>query len=228
MSLLVIRSKEDNKKTSILLAENNIEHYCYDFVEYEYLQQLNIDVNHYDYIILTSRQISPVLDKLKFNPRQKFLVIGGFLKTYLEKLQFKNIAFFEAAEQIDKYIIEQNLNKNDILYLSAEKVSYDFKDIKRIICYKAIYKNHFSNDLIDKLQSAEINAVILLSKQQAENFLQVLEKMKLKNLLFNLKLYTMSASIAAIFNDAVKVKIAKQANLQSLINLIKTDNDKEK
>jgi uroporphyrinogen-III synthase len=193
MKVILLRSFKDCARViENLSGDRNIEFFIEPLYEVrkkpaeEIGAQINIHISSgYDHLIITSMNAVSFLDFIGIqqkNALKSVIVVGEKIVDWLNSHQINaEVRSFSTALDLS-----QSLNSaQKYLHLSGARTTVNFAkfaDVERIICYKALYKNAFSDDMINLLESDNPKLATFYSTQSAEVFCKLATGKKIRAL----------------------------------------------
>ena len=206
------------------------------------MRKKKINFNQYtDFIIASSESVSTLQkhykDKINLLRRCNFYVIGSETEKSLKKLNFSKIkVIVNNSEQLIPHL--RNLKKKNnkkcfICYLSGNIENTKFlKEIDRLrinyqreILYSVKSKKKLSNRTIRYLNEGRIKAVLLYSPFTARKYLELIDNVRLKKRVFNIKHICFSRNVASVLRQGGYKNVYSPHKVRTgagFIRLIKT------
>lgn len=129
------------------------------FIKIKY-HDVEIEDNHYDYIILTSQNAIATFENNPWMKDKSTLVVGEKTKKLLLKKNCKTILLNEenVGDLIDK-ICEKVPIPSNILYICGDHLSYDLESSLKSKAYNITSKVVYNSDAIIELAKNEVNQI---------------------------------------------------------------------
>ena len=188
--------------------------------------------------LLTSMRATEIFIKSKYISKgQPIMVIGRKSSKQLNAAGFNKILHCAKDSNAMTSFIENKLvhiyrkkNYKGIEYCSGYQINQNFFKklkqynipIKRTVLYKMNFKKSFNTVTKKLIEKNMIKVCVLYSQQNANKFLELIEKAKLENYCKSILFLTLSKDISIILKSSGfdKVKNARQPNQKSLLNML--------
>ena len=140
-------------------------------------------------LLITSSNALPVTIKLPFfDFTIPVLCVGKVTAEKAKKSGFRDIRYVaENASELFDFIAKHYDQYPSILYLRGKNISFDFKSrlkdlgihCDEFVAYDALQVTDYPREIISKIMNGEIHLVTFFSKRSAENFISILNKLKI-------------------------------------------------
>jgi uroporphyrinogen-III synthase len=143
--------------------------------------------------------------------------VGNATEIKARSVGFQNVITAEGNVRNLKELILQNFDQKDgkIFYVSGENISFDLDqqlskegyNIKRIINYRTIHNENFSENFINELKLNMPDIVYIYSQNSALNFLKFIKNNQTENLWLDTNLMCIGEKTSSILNEIKWKKI---------------------
>ena len=235
--ILITRPLKEAKILKSLLTEKGYNSHIFSLSSSMQIQSaVKIKKNYVT--LLTSMRATEIFIKSKYiSKRQPIMVIGAKSFKQLNTAGFNNVLHCakdsnEMISFIDKKLVDINRKKNykGIEYCSGYQINQNFfkklnqfnVPVKKTILYKMNFKKSFNTITKTLIEKNKIKVCVLYSQQNANKFLELIEKAKLENCCKSIFFLTLSKNISNILKGSgfEKVKNAPQPNQGSLLDML--------
>ena len=177
------------------------------------------EINFSDYkgVIFTSANAIKFLDIKKIEKKMLCFCVGSATEKKARNLGFQNVITAEGNVENLKELILRNHDQKDgkIIYVSGEIISIDLDqqlikegyDIKRIINYRSIHNENFSDSFVKELKLNIPDIVYVYSQNSALSFLKFIKLNQSESLWMNTNLMCIGEKTSAILNEIKWKKI---------------------
>jgi len=217
MHILLTRPLEDS--TEMIFKFKSLGHQVSHFPLLK-IEKVNYhEINFLDLggIIFTSANAVKFLDVKKINKKIFCFCVGNATEIKARNVGFQNVITAEGNVQNLKELIFQNFDQKDgkIFYVSGKNISFDLDqqlskegyNIKRIINYRTIHNENFSDNFIDELKLNMPDIVYIYSQNSALNFLKLIKNNKTEHLWLDTNLMCIGEKTSSILNEIKWKKI---------------------
>ena len=217
MHILLTRPLEDS--TEMILKFKSLGHQV-SHLPLLKIERINYnEINFIDLkgIIFTSTNAVKFLDVRTIKKNILCFCVGNATETKAKSVGFQNIITAEGNVRNLKELILQNFDQKDgkIFYVSGENISFDLDqqlskegyNIKRIINYRTIHNENFSENFINELKLNMPDIVYIYSQNSALNFLKLIKNNQTENLWLDTNLMCIGEKTSSILNEIKWKKI---------------------
>lgn len=217
-SVLIARSEFENKKLSTLLLEQNLLSIRIDMIEYKDLGFNFIDLNKYNYIILTSKYSARIVAQHKI--KRNFLIVGKESSNLIKKSNPESkVLSFKNVDEIIDFI--SSIDKGEIIYLSGSIISREIPNVDRKIIYDTSYLKKIPQSLVNQIKTTQIKYVMVFSKLNLEKLIYIFKTHDIISYIENSIFVCISLNVAKkakeSFQKILYTEIPSQENMIKLI-----------
>ena len=217
MHILLTRPLEDCSEMIIKFKSlgNQVSHL--PLLDINKVNYENINFLNFKAIIFTSANAVKFLDVKKIDKKILCFCVGNVTEKKARSVGFQNVITAEGNVENLKELILRNHDQKDgkIIYVSGEIISIDLDqqlikegyDIKRIINYRSIHNENFSDSFVKELMINMPDIVYVYSQNSASSFLKFIKLYQSENLWMNTNLMCIGEKTSAILNDIKWKKI---------------------
>jgi len=222
--ILLTRPEKLSQKIAQTLAQKNLSSLIqplFSIAQIDHLQPINQKLKA---VLITSSAAVFALEKLAVKKDILILVVGKKTADVVKKLGYQNLLFANnsAASLLDlalEKLSKNNSNNNLIIYLAGEKITLDLTEklseqnfnAQKIVVYKTVEIEKFSNSTIDAIKSGNVSEVWIYSKNSLKIFYKLAQKHNLLECLSEIKILCLSQEIAELAKETgfLKTEIIK-------------------
>lgn len=173
---------------------------------------------------ISSSNAIPYLDQVQLNKNIRIFAIGEKTAKNLEESGYKNVKFAENSVISLLELVKNYVSKKDsIIYLSGEIITLDLAtelekqgfNAKRIVAYKILEEENFSEEIIEKIKNNQITQAVIYSKNTLNIFYKLLSKHNLLEYCKEIKLLCLSNEI---IDYSSEIGFPKSENINKIIN----------
>lgn len=207
--ILLTGSKKVSTQATKILQEKNHQIIIQPLFSIQKKSDLYLEISDYknlQAVLITSPNAVFALEKLVIKKDNLILTVGEKTAKKVKKLGYKNVisANNSAASLLDLALEKLSKNKGVTIYLSGEIITLDLAEklnekgfmAKRMIVYKTMEIENFSDKTIDKIRQGDISEVWLYSKNSVIIFHKLAKKHNLLECLDKIKILCLSWKIA--------------------------------
>ena len=217
MHILLTRPLEDCSEMIIKFKSlgNQVSHL--PLLDINKVNYENINFLNFKAIIFTSANAVKFLDVKKIDKKILCFCVGNVTEKKARSVGFQNVITAEGNVENLKELILRNHDQKDgkIIYVSGEIISIDLDqqlikegyNIKRIINYRSIHNENFSDSFVKELMINMPDIVYVYSQNSASSFLKFIKLYQSENLWMNTNLMCIGEKTSAILNDIKWKKI---------------------
>ena len=176
-----------------------------------------VNFSNYKGIIFTSANAIKFLESKKIDKNILCFCVGSATEKQAKSAGFQNIISAEGNIGNLKELILQNFDQNEgkLIYVSGETISSNLDEqlstegymIERIINYKTIHNDEFSETFVNSLKSNIPDIVYVYSQNSALSFLKFIKINQSENLWMNTNLMCLGEKTSSILNEIKWKKI---------------------
>ena len=176
-----------------------------------------INLSDFRGIIFTSANAIKFLDTKTIDKKILCFCVGNATEKKARSTGFQNVITAEGNVENLKELILRNFDRKDgkLIYVSGEAISMDLDqelikegyDIKRIINYRSIHNENFSDSFVKELKLNMPDIVYVYSQNSASSFLKFIKLYQSENLWMNTNLMCIGEKTSAILNEIKWKKI---------------------
>ncbi|MDX2049576.1 MAG: uroporphyrinogen-III synthase [Rickettsiaceae bacterium] len=220
-NVLLIRAKEHNKPLVDNLAHMGFNVFEEPMLTYEINEQLceNLKEGFFDYypVIITSMYAAKVLAQLNLVNLKAF-VVGKKSASILENSGVKILSY---AQGIEELLLKIGDKISDCIYIRGTHVTKEIVNLKsELILYRTEYREKFSDQLVNLIQTKQIKIVTVFSQKSAEVFLNCAKKSSIHKELSHIEFYCFSARIAEIVTkNKYQARFPNRPDMESFLEL---------
>lgn len=236
--ILITRPLKEAKILKSLLTEKGYNSHIFSLSSSMQIKS-SIKIKKNYVTLLTSMRATEIFIKSKYiSKRQPIMVIGAQSFKQLSTAGFNNVLHCAKDSNamisfIEKKLVDIYRKKNykGIEYCSGYQINQNFFKklnqynipVKRTVLYKMNFKKSFNTITKKLIENNTIKVCVLYSQQNANKFLELIEKTKLENHCKSIFFLTLSKDISTILKASGfdKVKNARQPNQGSLLKMLK-------
>jgi len=228
--IIITRPREDSEKTAKLLAAHGFDFFIEPAFRAENISdgisKLRSDRSKYDGVIITSKNALRIVADIDQNV--KIIALGRATTVLAKDYGFKNVEY--AGKNINELCacIKSKCQGKNFCYASGESITKELdvnncgNSVTRIIVYKTIVSQKFSEEFIVRLKNGDFKGVMFFSTKTAEIFCNILEIEGLKKYINKVVAFCLSNNIAkSIKSYGFEATVfTKNANIDEIIGLI--------
>ena len=235
--ILITRPLKEAKILKSLLTEKGYNSHIFSLSSSMQIKS-SIKIKKNYVTLLTSMRATEIFIKSKYiSKRQPIMVIGARSFKQLNTAGFNNVLHCAKDSNamisfIEKKLVDIYRKKNykGVEYCSGYQINQNFLKklnqynipVKRTVLYKMNFKKSFNTITKKLIEKNMIKVCFLYSQQNANKFLELIEKTKLENHCKSIFFLTLSKDISTILKASGfdKVKNARQPNQGSLLDVL--------
>lgn len=232
--ILITRPKKQSKSLLLKLNSHGYQTFHESIYSIKYLKyNLICDKKAY-YIFPSLNSVQSLVENKQINKfyDSKIFAIGSKVKEALKQHGCKKIIkTTESSKELTIFLKNSKFKQSKFIYLGSNSINHEFfQKIKKQNIYlekKTIYKTtprlKFTKNLIKKIESSEIKAVLLYSLLATENFLKLLSRHDIKLVRKKLKFFCISDRVASPLKSKKfkSVYIANKPNQNAIIQSVR-------
>jgi len=228
--IIITRPREDAERTAKLLAVRGFDSFVEPALATEDMQlgisALKNNIAQYDGVVITSKNALRIVAEIDKNI--KIITLGKATTLLAKEYGFKDVEYAgKNINELCQYVKSQYVGKT-FAYASGEDITEELglqncgNVVARIIVYKTIASQNFSEEFMVRLRGGNFNGVMFFSTKTAATFCKIIEKEGVKIYVGGLVAFYLSNNIAkSIKSYGFKATVfAKNANVDEIIGLV--------
>lgn len=224
-SILIARPKDQAQEISNHLEKNGFEVFIEPILKVEKIDLKNSPIlenlaqKKIQAVILTSNNAAEnaltACEILQLGKEIKVFAISKKTAEKFVEANYKNVICSQkksAQNLLELILLDRDLTAKktqELLYFCGQSVTLDFKSelekqglrIEKIISYKVIEEQNFSEVFLQKIKKSQFDFVLLYSKNSAKHFYYLCQKHNLLEYFHGSKILCLSQKIADVLNE---------------------------